>query len=170
MVVTSRAPFYNVNVRNPDGRSRAVILNGGTDVSSTNENLAAQPLVVLNNLTLEENARLTTNNQNVTIGRNFTIGAGALYNFGTNTTIFNSAKNGTLFIGDITGVINTTPNYTDPEGENPYARWEQPFYNLTVNKPGATLTLATGSELIAPTIQCFTMVAVAKTLTVGATI
>ncbi len=143
MVVTSRAPFYNINVRNPNGYNKAVILNGGTDVSSTDENLAAQPLVVLNNLTLEENARLTTNNQNVTIGRNFTIGNGALYDFGTNTTIFNSDKNGTLFIGDITGVTNS--NYTDPEGEDAYARWEQPFYNFTVNKPGATLTLATSS-------------------------
>ncbi len=143
MIVTSRAPFYNVNVRNPNGYNKAVVLNGGTDVSSTDESLAAQPLVVLNNLTLEENARLTTNNQNVTIGRNFTISNDALYDFGTNTTIFNSNKNATLFIGDITGVTNG--NYIDPEGEDAYARWEQPFYNFTVNKPGATLTLATSS-------------------------
>ncbi|MGB3850040.1 MAG: T9SS type A sorting domain-containing protein [Tunicatimonas sp.] len=143
MVVTSRAPFYNVNVRNPNGYNRAVILDRGDDVASTNEDLAAQPLVVLNNLTLEDNARLSTNNQNVTIGRNFTISDGALYNFGTNTTIFNSNKNATLFIGDITGVTNG--NYSDPEGQNTYARWEQPFHDFTVDKPGATLTLATGA-------------------------
>ena len=140
MVVTSRAPFYNVNMRNPAGNNRQIILRGAVDVSSTNVDLAAQPLVVLNNLTLEEGTHFKTNGQDVTIGRNFTVEDRAVYEFEGNTTLFNSDKSASLYVGDITEVTN--PSYTDPEGNNPYERWEHPFNNLTINKPGATLTFA----------------------------
>ena len=142
MVITSRAPFYNVNMRNTVGNTHKIVLDEAVGVSS-NIDRAAQPLVVLNNLTIEENTHFKTNGQNVTAGRNFTIQDNALYEFEDNTTIFNSNKNGTLYIGDITGLTNSS--YTDPEANNPYLNWDHPFHHLTINKPEATLTFAAKS-------------------------
>ena len=142
--ITSKAPFWNVIIRNSDGGTTEHTLSDGIDVGSTNENLDAQPLVVLNDLTIETDAWFETEGLDVYIGRNFTIEDDALYEFHENTTFFNGTEDGILSVGDITGLSN--PSYTDPEGAavNPYAAWEQPFYGFTIDKPAdATLTLAT---------------------------
>ncbi len=141
MTITSRAPFYNLNMRNTQGNSAKVVLGDAENISSTNTDLAAQPLVVLNNFTIGEDTHFKTNGEDVTIGRNFTIEDGALYEFEDNTTVFNSSRDAVISVGDITELSNGT--YTDPEGSNTYRNWEQPFYNMTVDKPNATLTLAT---------------------------
>jgi hypothetical protein len=141
--ITSRAPLWNVVMRNSDNDGEKFILGPAINIGSTNVNVAAQPLKVLNNLTLEQDIHFDTQNEDVYIGRDFTIGDGALYEFHTNTTHFNGTSSGTLFIGNIRGLSN--PSYTDPEGADPYNNWENPFYGFTIDKPaGQTLTLATG--------------------------
>ena len=141
--ITSKAPFYNAIIRNTSGGNDEHRLVGGTDVGSTNEDLAAQPLVVLNDLTIESNAQFETEGLDVHIGRNFTIEDDALYEFHDNTTVFDGTNSGTLSIGDITNLSN--PSYTDPEGADPYSSWEHPFYNFTIDKPtDSVLTLQTG--------------------------
>ncbi|HKL09140.1 MAG TPA: hypothetical protein VJ896_10225, partial [Bacteroidales bacterium] len=141
--VTSTAPFWNVIIRNSSGGSGEHILSDGVDVGGTNEDLSAQDLVVLNDFTIESDAWFNANQKDVYIGRNFTIEDDALYEFHQNTTVFNGTEDGFLYVGDITGLSN--PSYTDPEGDDPYVNWEQPFYGVTIDKPtDATLTLSTG--------------------------
>jgi len=141
--VTSKAPFWNVIIRNSSGGTNQHLLTNGTDVGATNVDLDAQPLEALNDLTLESGSWLETEGNDVYIGRNFTIQDDALYEFHQNTTHFNGTQSGVLYVGDITGLSN--PSYSDPEGADPYAAWEQPFYGISIDKPDdATLTLATG--------------------------
>lgn len=141
--ITSKAPFWNVIIRNSSGGSGEHILSDGIDVGGTDEELLAQDLVVFNDLTIETNASFDANEKDVYIGRNFTIEDDALYEFHENATVFNGTEDGILYVGDITSLSN--PTYTDPEGADPYADWEQPFYGFTIEKPdGVSLTLQTG--------------------------
>ncbi|NJM14236.1 MAG: hypothetical protein HC896_01600 [Bacteroidales bacterium] len=143
-VITSRAPFYNLTMQRTAGNG-IFILGEGTNVGTTDVDLSIQPLVVLNDLNIKSNTTFKTDSQNVTIGRNFTIEDGAVYDYDDNTTIFNGSQNATLYIGDITAITPASVGYTDPEGPgfDPYADWEHPFYGFTVNKTGgARLTLA----------------------------
>ncbi len=121
--ITSTAPFYNLIMRNTAGNSADHVLDAGTNINGNSDaDLAAQPLVVLNDLTLEASINdFITNNENLTVGRNFSIEEGASYVYGTNTTIFNGAEDGELYIGH-----NTDDGY------------EQYFYNFTVNKSQGT--------------------------------
>jgi hypothetical protein len=130
--LTSKAPFWNLIVRKTSGTKKH-ILAAGVNVGSENINLDAQPLRVLNDLTIESGTWLNANGQDVSIGRNFTIEDNALYEFHENTTTFNGTSDAELYIGDITGLSN--PTYTDPESVNPYTSWEHPFYNFVINKP-----------------------------------
>ncbi|NBC84048.1 MAG: HYR domain-containing protein [Bacteroidetes bacterium] len=143
-VVTSKAPFWNVNMRNTAGNNYQVLIDDANNIGSTNVDVAAQTFRVLNNLTIESNTHFKTNGENVEIGRDFTIEDDAVYDYDDNTTIFNGTEDATLFIGDITGIDPSAIGYTDPEGANPYADWEHPFYGFTIDKPSdKTLTLAT---------------------------
>ena len=49
-VITSRAPFYNLNLSKTGGSATMFVLEDGIDIGSTNVDLVAQPLVVLNDL------------------------------------------------------------------------------------------------------------------------
>ena len=140
-IVTSRAPFWNVNMRNPIGSTtRKVVLGAGVDVSSTNVNLPPQPLVVLNNLTVENNTVFDHNGEDVTIGRNFTIEPGGVYYFGSGTEDPNAGvsenltapathQNTTTFNGTAAGIIKF--NHLSASGTNV----EQVFHNVVVDKP-----------------------------------
>jgi len=145
--VTSTAPFGNVILRNSSGGSGEHVLSGGTDVGATNENLSAQPLVVLNDLTIEADAFFNHNGNDVVIGRDFSINANAQtqtfddsglndtwnsYNIGylfdpakPNTTIFNGSQDGEFYIG-----------YNNSDA------FEEFFHNITVNKTsGSSITV-----------------------------
>ena len=124
--ISSTAPIYNLVIKRLSGAVPSIV--------RLNSNLS-----VLNDFTLGSNTQLDVKDDydnaihNLSVGRNFTIEDNALYQFRTNTTTLNGTNDATLYIGDITALTN--PSYTDPEGANPYADWEHPFYNLTINKP-----------------------------------
>jgi hypothetical protein len=94
----STAPLWNLNIvstnNNRSAQPRAYANN------STIPGLAVQPLVVKNNLTLNNRAVLTSGNDNanVVVGGNFTINANTTYTPGNNTTIFNGNGPQTLSI------------------------------------------------------------------------
>ena len=143
--ITSTAPFYNVIIRNTSGGSGEHLLTNGEDVGATDEDLAAQPLVVLNDLTIEDDAFLNHEGNDVTVGRNFSISenaqqqSGGANNYGylfdasyPNTTTFNGTDNGVFYIG-----------HPDSEVEE----WELYINRMVVNKPsGKQLLITSDSE------------------------
>jgi hypothetical protein len=121
--VNSRAPFWNVIMRKTGGTSTQIQIPATSSISGDpgdEATLAPQPLVVLNDLTIEGATPLTfvTNNLDVTVGGNFEIQNGGTYTHGTNTTTINGPGVGSLIFG------NTTTTQT--------------FNNLTINKANAT--------------------------------
>lgn len=118
---TSRAPFWDVTMRRTAGTGTVVQLGSGEsgDNGSAGEvALAIQPLVVLNNLRIENNINFTTNNANVSIAGNMLIQNTGSYTPGTNTTEFNG-----LGINTITFDNTTTTKV---------------FHNLKINKNNAS--------------------------------
>ncbi|MCD6555986.1 MAG: hypothetical protein J7K64_02215, partial [Bacteroidales bacterium] len=109
--ITSTAPFYNLILRNTFDTETDHILDAGTNINgSSDADLAAQPLVVLNDLTIEDNCFLDHNGEDITIGAGFSIAEnsqkqgtnnyGLLYDaVKPNTLTFNSDKSDTLYIG-----------------------------------------------------------------------
>ncbi|MDC0584241.1 hypothetical protein OAO55_00775 [Bacteroidales bacterium] len=147
-IITSNAPFWNLNLINATGNSNKFLLSDGKGIGPTNENLPAQDLVVLNDFTIAPNTWFKTNGLDVYIGRNFTINDGAIYDYDSNTTVFDGPLDASLYIGDITEISPTTIGYSDLEGQNPYLHWEQPFGNFTINKSNnAQLTFASKDPL-----------------------
>ncbi|HEX2969525.1 MAG TPA: hypothetical protein VHO46_10530, partial [Bacteroidales bacterium] len=90
-LISSSAPLGNMIV-NRAGSSSDIQLNTG------------YPLTVLNDLILQAGV-LTTNNQNVSIGGNFSIFEGTIYTPGTNTTIFNGTGTQTFKV-DLVGELS----------------------------------------------------------------
>ena len=139
-VVTSRAPFWNVNMRNTASNTNKVVLGAAVDVSSSYVNVDAQPLVVLNNFTIEANTLFDHQGNDVTIGRNFTIQQGGVYFFGSGTEDPNSSiaenltaplthQNTTTFNGAANAIITFNHLTTEATGV------EQVFHNVVVDKP-----------------------------------
>lgn len=191
--ISSRAPFFDVVMTNSGGAAisdgdgqttvniqttddNIVFLAGGQsgDGSAADKIMTAQPLVVLNDLTIGDGTnpvRFDHLGQDVTIGRNFTIEANAQYYFGDedllptdgvtdnglnsnttvvpsshqNTTIFNGTLNGTISMSNLDVVTNTgTTSKNDTENN------EQVFFNITIQKENdAILTLAAPNKPIA---------------------
>jgi hypothetical protein len=121
--VTSRAAFWNVIMRKTAGSNTTIELAGttsGTGTAGVDElTLAAQPLTVLNDFTVEGSTAVTflTNNQDVTVSGNLQIQTGATYTPGTNTTTITGLGVSSLSLG--TGAT-------------------QSFNNLTINKSSAS--------------------------------
>ncbi len=92
--ISSTAPFYDLTLK---------------DTSSAGANRGFQllnDLVVLNDLTVT-NRTLDANNNDVTVGGDFTVSSGSTYTPGTNTTTFNGTGNQTfLFDGTVTSGFN----------------------------------------------------------------
>ncbi len=108
--ITSTAPFYNFILRNTFDSSTDHILDAGTNVGPLNENLAAQPLVVLNDFTIEDDCFLDHNGEDITVGGGMSISAnsqrqgtnnyGLLYDSSKpNTLTFNGSGSDTLYVG-----------------------------------------------------------------------
>ncbi len=111
--ITSRSSFRNVIMR-ATGAARTFQLLGttsGTGGGVDEPSVAIQPLVVVNDLTIEPNATFTTNSADVTIGGNFEIQNGATYTHGSNTTTFNGSGVSSLIFGN-TAATQTLNNLT----------------------------------------------------------
>lgn len=98
---SSRAPFYNLMIRNNSGSTSTTheLTSVTSDVGPIT--LAPQPLVVLNDLTIESGAFLNLNSTDINIGRNLTIEdniRNESLNTGTNTITFDGSEDGTISI------------------------------------------------------------------------
>lgn len=129
--ISSRAAFWNVVLR-ATGGSRNIVLptNGtttGTGAFPDTQALAIQPLSVLNDLTIENNASFNPNSANVTVGGNFEIQIGGTYTASSNTTTINGSGVSSLTFGNV-GATQT-------------------FNNLTINKTNTTdeVVITTGN-------------------------
>jgi hypothetical protein len=127
--VTSRAPFWNVIMRGTGGVRTIELLGttsgqgGGVDEPS----LSIQPLVVLNDFTIEANASFSANNADVSVRGNFEIKNGGTYTHGTNTTTITGIGVSSMIFG------NTSAT--------------QSFNNLVINKNSSTneVVITTGN-------------------------
>ncbi|UXP31119.1 T9SS type A sorting domain-containing protein [Reichenbachiella agarivorans] len=172
--VTSTAPFYNVIMTNSAGGAindvdgnttvniqptddNIVFLSGGQSNNPAFSSLEAQPLVVLNDLTIGDGTnpiRFDHLGQNVTIGRNFTISANAQYYFGDaallpislpngNATVPSTHQNTTTFNSGLSGTLNLSNLINDGEANN-----EQLFHNVIVNKgANASVTITAPNKI-----------------------
>ncbi|MGC1391256.1 MAG: DUF2341 domain-containing protein, partial [Bacteroidales bacterium] len=121
-LINSTASIYNL------------ILNRVSGVTSVQLN--TNPLVIKNDLTLTSGV-FVANNQDVTVGGNYSIASGTTYTTGTNATIFNGGSTQTF-----------TVNLAAPLS----------LYKLTIDKPaGITLNLA-GSQTILNVTNNFRLV------------
>lgn len=77
--ITSKAPFYNLILRqNASITKRHILSDGKIKLNASNsEELSAQPLVVLNDLIIEKNTFLNHGGKDITVGHNLTIENGA---------------------------------------------------------------------------------------------
>lgn len=113
-IVTSNAPFYNFNVYKEGAGSGVASLsqiscNDGTATFTQN----AQPLIVLNNLTIVSGngPTLMCNGNDVTVGGNFNIETGTTFTPGANTLTFNgTGAQSWTYDGTITSLNNVVIN------------------------------------------------------------
>jgi hypothetical protein len=125
--ISSTAPFWNLTISRTGGTPTTVRLAGIGSVGGTIT--SAQPLRVLNNLTIDgtNNPIFNANGLDVSVGGNFVLNSGATYTPIGNTTTFNG-----------TGDQTFTNSGTITSG----------LYNLTVDKAsGALLIDGTNTSL-----------------------
>ena len=167
--ITSRAPFFNMNLTNATNSTAATakisVRTGTSAVGSDPQTITNPNLVILNDLIILTGTLRTSGNDtygtildlspsgvsaNLVVGRNLTINNSAVLdvfsgnadNAGSSSITFNGTLASTFRIGDITTYDLSLTGYIDPEGDTPYKNWELPIYNLTIDKSGETLTLA----------------------------
>ncbi len=115
--ITLPGPIYNLTVRED--------ANGATgDIRPMNDGIDLTNLQVQNDLILNQNVVLNMDNDDLTVGGNFTINSGTTYTPGTNTTTFNGSGTQTL---TIEGTVTTG------------------FDDFTMNKSGGSLSLSASS-------------------------
>jgi hypothetical protein len=137
--ITSRAPFWNLVLRNSlDVTLRDIELLGttsGTGGGAGEPTLTAQNLVVKGGLTIESNSRLDHNGRNLNIAGNLTINQNADLIF--DQVLANGRRNTTTF----DGTDNATLSFLNRDNLN----GEQRFWNLVINKPADKIvSLASG--------------------------
>lgn len=161
--ISSKAPFYNVIMTNSGGAAivdnnggttniltdddNIVFLAGGQSGDPADASMTAQPLVVLNDLTIGDGTnpvRFDHLGQNINIGRNLTIEANAELYMGDdallpinlpggNQSVSATHQNTVTFDGTIASTISLANLIDDGEAAN-----EQLFHNLVINKPEGT--------------------------------
>lgn len=89
--INTTVPLWNLNFISTSSTYRGEIRRYEGNSSPFIPIVEAQPLVVYNDLNVQNSAVFNANGSNVTVGHNFTIGSGAEYETGNNTTIFNGA-------------------------------------------------------------------------------
>ncbi|TXH26655.1 MAG: hypothetical protein E6Q96_07605, partial [Cyclobacteriaceae bacterium] len=112
-VITSKAPLWNLILRKTANVASSFKLAGGTSGDpgppDTRSIIGAQPLVVLNSLTIDNApfaATLDAQGVDVELGKDFFINSGATYTTGTNTTRFTGSANGILNLGGSARTFN----------------------------------------------------------------
>jgi fibronectin-binding autotransporter adhesin len=120
--IASTAPLYNLNISRPGSSGTSIVRLAGIGSLATSIT-AAQPLTILNDLTIDgtNNPVVDARGLTVTVGRHFTITNGATYTPSSNTTVFNGAADQSF---SNSGTISPS------------------LFNMTVNKSAGTLTLA----------------------------
>ncbi len=166
--ISSKAAFYNLTLDNSNNSTNAnakFAVQTGTSANGGEARTITNPdLKVLNDLVLETGTTRTSsgntygsyidfcdggNCNDLTVGGDLRIEdsavldiwSGNVDNAGSSTVTFNSDNDGVLYIGDITTYDAGLVGYTDPEGATTFADWEQPFFDLTIDKGGSTLQL-----------------------------
>lgn len=166
--ITSKAPFYNLTLQNGNNSTNAnakFAVVTGSSANGTEERTITDPdLRVLNDFVIETGTTRSTGGNNygsyvdfcnggncndLFIGGDLRIEDSAVLdiwsgnadNAGSSTVTFNSSNNAVLYVGDITTYNVGLVGYTDPEGATAFADWEQPFYNMIIDKGGSTLQL-----------------------------
>jgi hypothetical protein len=147
--INSTAPFYNLIFRNTLNSTTDFKLANASGVGPLNIDQSPQALVVLNDLTIEDNCFLDHNGQDITIGGGFSIAEntqlddiGSGNNYGLlydatkpNTLTFNGSGSDTLYIGH---------NIDDV--------YELYVWNLTVNKESGSEIVLKGDPNKDPTL------------------
>jgi len=137
--INSTVPFWDLNITGTNAANSAQITAYATN--ATISAIAAQPLVVYNNLTLANTSVLNANGSNVIVGSNYTIGTSATYTPGTNTTIFNGSgaqtfdKQGSCTLNNLTLSGKSSLTLTNANAATP----------IVAN---GNLTIGTGCTLI----------------------
>ena len=106
--INSTAPFWNLEIE-AEAAANRVQVKAFTKPNNEDgcANVAVQPLVVLNDLTIKNNGTLVANDENVYVGGNFTIENTGTYTPGNNTTYFNgSAVQNFTIGGTVTNGLN----------------------------------------------------------------
>lgn len=138
--ITSRAPFWNLILRNTlDATLRDIELVGstsGTGGGGGTVALAAQNLIVKGGLTIESFARLDHNGRNLNIAGNLTINPNADLIF--DQVLANGRRNTTT----LDGTDNATLNFLNRNDGN----GEQRFWNLVINKPSDKIVSMSSSK------------------------
>lgn len=114
-IICSNAPFYNFRVNKTGAGASVASIAAIAATDGTTINMAAQPLIVRNNLTLVSgnSPTLQCNNNNVTIGGHFEIQTGTTFTPGTNTLTFNGSADQTWTnSGTITSLNNVVMTKT----------------------------------------------------------
>ncbi|MBT1704882.1 hypothetical protein [Chryseosolibacter indicus] len=115
--VCTTAPFYNFNISKAGAAGGSALrLDAITFNDNTTYTRAAQPLVILNNLTLltGNNPTLNCNNNNLTVGGNFDVQTGTTHTSGTNTLTFNgTGPQNWINNGTTNALNNVVVNKTD---------------------------------------------------------
>lgn len=109
--INSTAPFYNLNINAVASGNRTItVTSQAHNIPAVPAGaIAAKPLVILNNLTINSgnNPILNLANNNLLVGNNFTINNNTTYTPGNNTTIFNGSGPQTFtYSGTITNGLN----------------------------------------------------------------
>ncbi len=114
--INSRAPFWNLILKDTESTNQNSVIIDGYSGHSYYPDFAAQPLVVLNDLTIGDDAFLDHNGQDITVGGSMSVSADAKKlntghaeidnNYGLlydpskpNTLKFNGSGSDTLYIG-----------------------------------------------------------------------
>ena len=133
--INSRAPFWNLILRNTHDNTTDFKVDTAKNIGSDNITLAPQPLVVLNDLTIEDNAYLDNNNQDIYIGSNFYISRNTQKDASGNTNNYGLEYDNTdtyhlIFNGTETGYF--TIDYDNDDGYELYVP------SVVVNKSNDT--------------------------------
>lgn len=107
--ITSRAPFWNLIVRKTGGGTPSAILDGDGGGVPDVPPLAAQPLVVKNDLEIQSTAVLNALGNDVYVGGDITLGG--TYTTGSNTTFIDGFQDSFLFLNNGTASFNNL-NFT----------------------------------------------------------
>jgi fibronectin-binding autotransporter adhesin len=131
-IINSSAPFYNMNIRKVGAGTSSAQLGDVVFNDGANKTEPARPLRIINNLTLETGSTpsFLLNNNNLSIGGNFTISSSTTFNPGTSSTI--------LFDGNQDQLWNNNGTITN-------------LGNVTIDKKNSVLTL--GGSASFPSIE-----------------